>query len=179
VNKSDALRRGGQAQDQPNVDLTNCDREPIHQLGTIQPMGFLIAVTKDWLVARVSANVASFIGREPNDLLGSPLAEFLLPTAMHDLRNRVVMLRGADAVERLFSCELVKDGHFDVAVHMSGSFIVVEAEPGEGHAGDMTGTVKSMMGRLDQMPDLRKRYCDTFVHRRGGRYERLWWPAPL
>jgi light-regulated signal transduction histidine kinase (bacteriophytochrome) len=154
VNKSDALRKGGQVRDQPNVDLTNCDREPIHQLGTIQPIGFLIAVTKDWLVARVSANVASFIGREPNDLLGSPLAEFLLPAAMHDLRNRVVMLRGADAVERLFSCEFVKDGHFDVAVHMSGSFIVVEAEPGEGHAGDMTGTVKSMMGRLDQMPDL-------------------------
>ena len=140
--------------DQVQVDLTNCDREPIHQLGTIQPIGLLIAVTTDWLVSRASANVAAFIGSEPVDLVGNPLAEFLLPKAMHDLRNRVGMLRGADAVERLFSCELVKDAYFDVAVHMSGAHIIIEAEPGEDQAGDTTGMLKSMIGRLDMTPDL-------------------------
>jgi light-regulated signal transduction histidine kinase (bacteriophytochrome) len=29
------------------VNLTNCDREPIHILGAIQPFGFLIALTTD------------------------------------------------------------------------------------------------------------------------------------
>lgn len=39
------------------VNLTNCDREPIHVLGTVQPFGFLIALTADWLVSRVSAKI--------------------------------------------------------------------------------------------------------------------------
>lgn len=141
-------------QDQPKVDLTNCDREPIHQLGTIQPIGFLIAVTTDWLVARVSANVGEFVGHDPKNLIGSPLAEFLLPKAIHDLRNRISMLRGIDAVERLFSCELVKGKYFDVMVHFSGDKIIIEAEPGEDQVGDTTGTVKSLIGRLDQTRDL-------------------------
>ena len=29
----------------PTLDLTNCDREPIHQLGEIQPIGFLLVLT--------------------------------------------------------------------------------------------------------------------------------------
>jgi light-regulated signal transduction histidine kinase (bacteriophytochrome) len=85
-------------QEQPSVDLTNCDREPIHQLGTIQPIGFLIAVSTDWLVSRASANTEEFIGSDPEHLIGNPLAEFLLPKAIHDLRNRVGLLRGPDAV---------------------------------------------------------------------------------
>lgn len=43
------------------VDLTNCDREPIHILGAIQPIGFLIALTSDWMVSRVSANIGDFL----------------------------------------------------------------------------------------------------------------------
>ncbi|WCP12331.1 hypothetical protein sphantq_00728 [Sphingobium sp. AntQ-1] len=39
------------------VDLTNCDREPIHLLGAIQTPGFLIAVSTDWIIARVSKNI--------------------------------------------------------------------------------------------------------------------------
>ncbi len=33
------------ADTQFQVDLTNCDREPIHALGLIQPFGFLITRT--------------------------------------------------------------------------------------------------------------------------------------
>lgn len=47
------------------VDLTNCDREPIHLLGAIQPSGFLLALTSDWLVARVSANIGDYLGSRP------------------------------------------------------------------------------------------------------------------
>ena len=47
-----------------DVDLSNCDREPIHQLGAIQPFGFLVAFSTDWLVRRVSANAADFLGAD-------------------------------------------------------------------------------------------------------------------
>ena len=46
----------------PTVDLTNCDREPIHLLGAIQPIGFLLALSPDLVIERVSANAGDFLG---------------------------------------------------------------------------------------------------------------------
>jgi light-regulated signal transduction histidine kinase (bacteriophytochrome) len=89
------------------VDLTNCDREPIHILGAIQPLGFLLALTADWLVARTSANVADYLGHGPEAMIGKPLSDFLPMKAIHDLRNRTAILRGPDSVERLFDCEMI------------------------------------------------------------------------
>ena len=133
------------------VDLTNCDREPIHALGAVQPIGFLIALTSDWLIARASANAADFIGFGPDDLIGRPLAEIFSSKAVHDLRNRTTMLRGPDAVERIFDIALIEGAtHFDVAMHFSAGSIIVEAEPISGDHGDATGTVRSMIARLDQ-----------------------------
>jgi light-regulated signal transduction histidine kinase (bacteriophytochrome)/CheY-like chemotaxis protein len=139
------------------VDLTNCDREPIHQLGAIQPIGFLVAVTAEWTIARVSANVGAFMeGADAQQLIGRPLTDLFSAAAIHGLRNRVAMLRGPDSVERIFGCRLV-DGcePFDIALHVSGALTVIEAEPsnGEDH-GDVTGTVRSMIARLDLAHDM-------------------------
>ncbi len=143
------------ADEQGPVDLTNCDREPIHILGAIQPVGFLLALTADWLVARASANVADYLGRTPADLLGLPLAGIVSADAIHDLRNRTAILRGPDAVERLFDCVLVPGKPaFDIAVHLSGGQVVIEAEPASGQHGDATGMVRSMLSRLDQREDM-------------------------
>jgi len=139
--------------DYPKVDLTNCDREPIHQLGAIQPIGFLIALSSDWMISRVSANIGTFLpGADPEALAGRPLTELFSPSAIHGLRNRMAMLRGPDSVERIFGCRLLDTAEpFDIALHMSNGRIIVEAEPGSGDDhGDVTGTVRSMIARLDQ-----------------------------
>ncbi|MDB4931158.1 MAG: phytochrome sensor signal transduction histidine kinase, partial [Myxococcaceae bacterium] len=48
------------------VDLTNCDREPIHIPGAIQPHGLLFALVEPALrVAQVSANVDGHLGVTP------------------------------------------------------------------------------------------------------------------
>ncbi|EZP73514.1 Chemotaxis protein CheY [Sphingomonas paucimobilis] len=134
------------------VDITNCDREPIHVPGSIQPFGFLIALTADWLVSRVSANSGEFIGLSPQDMLGRPVSDIFRADAIHTLRNRITLLRGAHAVERIFSLALI-DGcaPFDVAVHFSGSLVVVEAEPARADEMEATGMVRSMVARLSQM----------------------------
>lgn len=138
----------------PTVDLTNCDREPIHILGAIQPIGFLIALTADWLVTRASANVEAFIGEAAEALLGRPLDDIFSKKAVHDLRNRAAILRGPDAVERLFDAELIEGRpRFDVAIHFSHGQVVIEAEPSSGEHGDATGMVRSMITRLDQAAD--------------------------
>ena len=93
--------------DPAQVDLTNCDREPIHLLGAIQPIGFLLALSSDWLVARASANFEDFFGREPEDVIGKPAATLLSPDAVHSIRNRLSLLRSPDASERIYRCPLI------------------------------------------------------------------------
>lgn len=140
---------------QDRVDLTNCDREPIHILGAIQPVGFLLALTSDWIVARASANVGDYLGRSPTDLIGEPLADLLSAKVMHDLRNRTAMLRGPDATERMFGCVLLDGGQpFDISIHFSHGQVVIECEPASGEPSDASGTVRSMISRLDQCADL-------------------------
>lgn len=134
------------------VDLTNCDREPIHVLGTIQPFGFLIALTADWLVSRVSANSAAFIGHEPDSLLGQPISAVFSADAIHMLRNRITLLRGPDSVERIFSLALMDGGPaFDIAVHFSGQLVVIEGEPASHDEMEASSIVRSMVSRLAQV----------------------------
>jgi light-regulated signal transduction histidine kinase (bacteriophytochrome) len=59
------------------VDLTNCDREPIHRLGAIQPFGFLLVVSSDWLVARASANLEQFVGVSHSEIIGRPVSQII------------------------------------------------------------------------------------------------------
>ncbi len=60
-----------------SVNLTNCDREPIHIPSLIQPHGLLIVLTEpDLRIAQVSANSFDILGIETDDLLDRPLAEF-------------------------------------------------------------------------------------------------------
>ena len=137
------------------ADLTNCEREPIHVPGAIQPFGFLIAVTADWMVARASANCAEFISRVPESLLNQPLLSVFAEKAVHAIRNRVTLLRGPDAVERLFGLALLEDGPlFDVAVHFSGELVVIEAEPGAEEEMEASATVRAMIARLSQSESL-------------------------
>ncbi|WP_421939747.1 ATP-binding protein [Pedobacter sp.] len=58
-----------------SVDLTNCDKEPIHIPGKIQSHGFLIAIDKASLnVSYISDNTGTFLNEDPKKLLGKPLA---------------------------------------------------------------------------------------------------------
>ncbi|WP_120007769.1 HWE histidine kinase domain-containing protein [Teichococcus vastitatis] len=137
---------------QGGVDLTNCDREPIHLLGGIQPIGFLVAVTAEWVVRRASANVAEHLGLGVEALLGEPLNARLRPEAMHQIGGRLHLLRGPDAVERVFGVVLQEGGAaYDLAIHMSGELIVVEGEPSDLEDGLEAGTtVRGMIARLHQ-----------------------------
>ena len=138
------------------VDLTNCDREPIHLLGAIQPIGFLLAVSSDWMIQRTSANISEFFDAAPEDIIGTQAQTILTGDAIHALRNRLALLRGPDDVERLFSYALADNGAlFDVAIHMVDGTIIVEGEPARPRDhGDAMSTVRGMMTRLDQSDDM-------------------------
>lgn len=138
------------------VDLTTCDREPIHHIGAIQPVGFLVAVSADWSVSRISANAANYLGRPTAELLGASLRDIIERDAIHLIRNRLTSLQGADAVERAFSVQL-RPGpdRFDLAIHRVEQTIVIEAEPSEPADGLNAGTmVRSMLARMQGQASL-------------------------
>jgi len=60
------------------VDLTNCEREPIHVPGSIQPRGVLLAVTEpDLVVEQVSENLGDLVRVAPAEAVGRRLPEVL------------------------------------------------------------------------------------------------------
>ncbi len=126
--------------------------EPIE--AAIQPIGFLVALSADWRICRVSANIGDYVGGSPEGLLGQPVTSLFNPAAIHSLRNRLALLRGPNAVERLFSIQLTDDAApYDVAVHMSGTDALIEAEPSHDHHHhdrESTGTVRGMIAQLGE-----------------------------
>jgi light-regulated signal transduction histidine kinase (bacteriophytochrome)/CheY-like chemotaxis protein len=144
-----------------SVDLTNCDREPIHVPGNIQSFGYLIAVSSDWLISRVSANIANLMGKSPDDVLGLPLLDFLGGETLHVLRNRAAMLRGDDAIERAFGLTLVPGGPmYDASIHFSGRSIVIELEAVSQTGFDAATLVRGMMSRLGEAQDMTRFFAE-------------------
>ncbi len=134
-----------------DVDLTNCDREPIHLLGRIQPFGALVAVNADWIVAHYSENFDAMLGAGTEIAAGTPLTSILSPEAIGALRAALGEVRGPDAVERVFGMQLTPQGKaFDVAIHTSGSKTVIEFEPHDavGYTSHV-GTLRAIMAALE------------------------------
>ncbi len=132
------------------VDLTNCDREPIHIPGSVQPFGFLLALLSDFNICMASENASDFLGIEVSALLQRPIDDVFSAEAITAIRTRVDYLSGPDAVERIFGLH-IRDGKapFDLAIHFSGAYLVVEAEPSvvqpDVNSGEL---VRLMLGRI-------------------------------
>ncbi|MGA7808932.1 HWE histidine kinase domain-containing protein [Bradyrhizobium sp.] len=132
------------------VNLSNCDREPIHIPGSVQPFGFLLTLLSDFTICMASENAGDFLGMEFSRLLQRPISRVFSEAAVRAIRARVDYLSGPDAVERIFGLQL-QSGRppFDLAIHFSGAYLVVEAEPSvlepDVNSGEL---VRLMLGRL-------------------------------
>lgn len=121
------------------VDLTNCDAEQIQYLGCVQPHAFLIEVSPDWLITRVSANIADFLPTSIDAVLGRPAAQILGAQATHEIRGQL-QLAFQDSALHYLPAIVIADQSFDVSIHRRGEAVVIEGErhvPGSsayGHA---------------------------------------------
>lgn len=136
--------------DHEPVDLTNCDREPIHILGRVQSFGALLAISSDWIINHASTNLKNFVGVDAPDAIGTPAIDIFTASAIHEIRSRLQLLSGPDSVERIFGIALIDAKRlFDVAVHLSGRSFIVEIERHQkAPRGDHTSYVKPMMERI-------------------------------
>src|SRR3954463_8255456 len=107
------------------IDLTNCDREPIHLPGAIQPHGALLGVDEaDGRIKQVSRNAAALL---ETDALGLTLDETLGPEAARAIRE--ALDRGH---ARTGTSIITPAGDFEATVHRSGGLAIVELEPTTG-----------------------------------------------
>ncbi len=85
--------RAGEAE-RESIDLTTCDREPIHIPGSIQPHGALVALLEPGLrPVSVSASITAFTGLAPQDALATLPRDWMTPDTLLRLERA---LQGED-----------------------------------------------------------------------------------
>lgn len=121
------------------VDLSNCEREPIHVPGSIQPRGVLLAVSDPHhVVEQASENLEQLTGVPWQEALGRPLADVLGAAAAGEvIRSASAFgdLRERNPVE----VTLIVDGRqvpVDALLHRA----IVEGERPRGRGGATGGT---------------------------------------
>ncbi|MGY1742750.1 MULTISPECIES: SpoIIE family protein phosphatase [unclassified Blastococcus] len=99
------------------IDLSNCEREPIHVPGSIQPRGVLLTVDEPGQVVRqASRNLADLIGVAWDAALGRPLSE-------------VIGVPAAEAVARSASAfgDLRERNPVELTLDVAGAPVPVDA----------------------------------------------------
>ena len=131
----------------------------------IQSTGFHLGLSADWLVAAASANVGRFVGHEAGAILGKPFTTLFSNEKIHDIRNRMALLRGDEAVEHLFQFRLVDDRPaLDLAIYRNGNGFGIDGEPcAERSFGDSTGILQGMLSRVEPSGDVGQQ-CDQACH---------------
>jgi chemotaxis family two-component system sensor kinase Cph1 len=118
----------------PVVDITNCDREPIHVPGNIQGHGYLVAVDKQHLTIQyISENLLQKTKCKAEAMLGKTLDQFLAFSGIQLQTISISQLLN-------YACETTFDGINPVMVeivgkpyyliaHQYNNYLVLEFEP--------------------------------------------------
>ncbi|MDZ4693155.1 HWE histidine kinase domain-containing protein, partial [Terricaulis sp.] len=147
--------------EQAQVDLTNCDREPIHIPGSIQPHGCLVACDPQLeRILRVSLNAAAFLKQSKRTLLGENLSEIFDASTVHDLRNaaataseptRPVVLPG----------KRIGDDVYDISIHTNRGATILEFEHAAAGVGSPLDTARTLITSTARLTDLDSLFLRT------------------
>jgi chemotaxis family two-component system sensor kinase Cph1 len=115
------------------IDLTNCDREPIHIPGNIQPHGFLIALNHDFKITYCSENIANFTQVNAVTLLGTPVY-FLETVVLKKKEGFIANLIYIAQTEEGFRpvnpyAVTIGDNNFNLIICASADQYMLELEP--------------------------------------------------
>lgn len=116
--------------DRSQINLSNCDREPIHVPGSIQPHGAMIVLNDDGLVSFVSENIDTFLGDTNRDYVGAELADVVGGTVAHDIANAIAKVGSGQVAGVVLKAKL-SDGRYaaDITAHRFEGRTFLEFEP--------------------------------------------------
>lgn len=107
------------------VNLTNCEHEPIHIPGQIQPHGFLLGITLQWKIDFCSENVSDYFAISHTQMLGKDFAEVFGAGA----QDEILAYTNGDEFRDAFPLEIELLGKlFQINIHKSNDIYVLEAE---------------------------------------------------
>ena len=141
------------------VDVTNCDREPIHIPGAILPHGAMLVLDPVTLeVLQAAGKTSSLLGVPLEELLGQSAAVLFRPDQVDNLRRLV------DALDLLKPRHLldpqlrvIADQPLDASLHRSAGSLVLEfeaADPSDRFAADPLAGVQEMIRGFEESPSL-------------------------
>ena len=144
------------------VDLTNCDREPIHIPGTIQAHGALIAcdaaVSK---VTRYSVNAYDMLGFDASTAIrGATVEDLFGGEVTHTLRNTLANAALARRPALKFGLS-INEREFDISVHRSGREVIIEFERSGPSRAEPLNIVRTVIGRAMKSRTLEALTTDT------------------
>lgn len=129
------------------------DAAAIEDFAAIQPAGFLLVLSSDWIIVRASENVHKYLGQSHVTVVGEPLGKFVKAQALHDLRNLFSRLSSTGGSFCAYRVRLTEDQRwFDLVFQASHGRVLLEgvdtAEQGLGEAiGSVGGLVAAMPER--------------------------------
>ena len=138
------------------LDLTNCDREPIHIPGSIQPHGMLLVIdpvssvvlqTAGDLAHMAVEHAEAVLGRSLDDVLGPEVAALITRVGQTPEPRFLGSFRPQGACSALL----------DLTVHSSGELLVLELEPSAPHtqsAAEALAEVRRCVAELDAASDV-------------------------
>jgi len=109
-----------------NINITNCESEPIHIPGSIQPFGYLLALNKvDNTIQYCSENCTQLFNKPLKQILGKPLIDFF---NKEDADSFVAYSAKTEEPEKPFVFILVNQS-FHITTFSTKENIVMEFEP--------------------------------------------------
>ncbi|WP_313457457.1 HWE histidine kinase domain-containing protein [Pseudomonas sp.] len=146
---------------EPQVNLTNCDREPIQIPGSIQPHGCLLACDASAsTVLRHSANLAQMLGisgaingRKLHAILGDELA--------HEVRNSLARTREGGRPAQTFAAMLPSGQAVDICAHVYKGNAIIEFEPAGGSIAEPIELARTLIAQLREIDQTGKLFRDA------------------
>lgn len=130
----------------------SCDSEQIQFLGQIQPFGFLLEVSPDWIVVRASSNVEQFTAVNADSAIGMQLDELLGRRAMHDVRGEMQVIGLGGGIRKIYDVAIeLEEAPFhnlDLTILRQGESVIIEGEPSATGDAEIAVRVQSLLSQL-------------------------------
>ncbi len=140
-----------------NVDLTNCDKEPIHILGKIQDHGFLLAFDKEnGKITYFSENTLSLFKKDRSQILSLSLKDVFPEFIIKELSS-TLLEKGIHHIHKL-----INGIDYILIIHENDDTIIIEIEP-EGEKPDAflyQERLSKIITKLNHATDAQM-MCDT------------------
>jgi two-component system, chemotaxis family, sensor kinase Cph1 len=161
TNPSETASADGMMSNQSNdqaLDFLECDKEPIHIPGSIQPHGYVFVLLEpDLRIVSVSANIEKLLGVPPEAVLTAPLSSYLSDTSL--ARLSTALSKKDTAGENPIRIDLrtaAGERQFNGILHRHDSLTILELEPrDDAHSShEFFRSVRAAVHRLQAASDL-------------------------